>query len=58
MSSKTAAAISDHIPQFLLVLNIFSHPSSQKSNFYKYWSIFNQETFMHGYFHKDWPDLL
>ena len=38
------ATISDHLPQFLIVPNIFSNPPSNKSNIYERdWSNFDQE---------------
>ena len=37
------ATISDHLPQFLIVPNIFSNPLSNKSNIYERdWSNFDQ----------------
>ena len=51
--------ISDHLPQFSFVPNILSNTSNQKSNCHeRYWSKFNQENFILGYFDKDWADLL
>ena len=35
ISGNITATISDHLPQFLSVPNVFSNPSSQKSNIYE-----------------------
>ena len=46
ISGNLTATISDHLPQFLIVPNIFSNPPSNKSNIYKRdWSNFDQEKF-------------
>ena len=59
ISGNITANISDHLPQFLLVPNILSNSSTQKSNFYERdWSKFKQENFILDYFDKDWADLL
>ena len=59
ISCNITAIISDHLSQFLFVLNIFSNPSCQKSNIYERdWSKFIQEKFVFDYFDKDWSDIL
>ena len=51
-SGNITATISDHLPQFLFVPNVFSNPSCQKSNIYERdWSKFVQQNF--DYFNKD-----
>ena len=53
------ATISDHLPQFLVSPNTFANPPSNKSNvFERYWSKFNQESFILDYFDIDWSNLL
>ena len=49
----------DHLPQFLIVPNIFSNPPSNKSNIYERdWSNFDQENFILDYFSIDWNETL
>ena len=44
ISGDLTTTISDHLPQFLIVPNIFSKPPSNKSNIYERdWSNFDQE---------------
>ena len=51
-SGNLIATISDPLPQFLFVPNVFSNPSCQKSNIYERdWSKFVQQNF--DYFNKD-----
>ena len=58
-SANLTATISDHLPQFLFVPNVFSNPSRQKSNIYERdWSKFVQQNFVLYYFDKDWSDVL
>ena len=58
-SVNITATISDHLPQFLFVPNVFSNPSRQKSNIYERdWSKFVQQNFVLDYFDKDWADVL
>ena len=53
------AAISDNLPQFLIVPKIFSNPPSNKSNIYERdWSNFDQENFILDYFSVDWNETL
>ena len=58
ISGNITATISDHLPQFLFVPNVFSNPSCQKSNIYERdWSKFVQQNFVLDYFDKDWSDV-
>ena len=58
MGSLTAT-ISDHLPQFSIIPNIFGNISGNKYNIYEtYWSKFDQENFILDYFSVDWKDLL
>ena len=53
-SGNITATISDHLPQFVFVPNVFSNPSCQKSNIYERdWSKFVQQNFVLDYFDKD-----
>ena len=46
ISGNLTATISDHLPQFLIVPNIFSNPPSNKSNIYERdWSKLDQKIF-------------
>ena len=59
ISGNLTATISNHLPQFLIVLNIFSNCPSNKSNIYKRdWSNFDQENFTLDYFSIDWNETL
>ena len=59
ISSNLTATISEHLPQFLIVPNIFSNPLSNKSNIYERdWSNFDQENFILDYFSIDWNETL
>ena len=59
ISGNLTATISDHLPQFLIVPNIFSNPPSNKSNIYERdWSNFDQENFILDYFSIDWNETL
>ena len=59
LSGNLTASISDHLPQFLIVPNIFSNPPSNKSNIYERdWSNFDQENFILDYFSIDWNETL
>ena len=55
ISGNITAFISNHLPQFLIVPNIFCNPPCNKSNIYKRdWSNFDQENFILDYFSIDW----
>ena len=59
ISGNITATISDHLPQFSVVPNILSNPSTPKSNYYERdWSKFKQENFILDYFDADSTDLL
>ena len=59
ISGNLTATISDHLPQLLIVPNIFSNPLSNKSNIYERdWSNYDQENFILGYFSIDWNETL
>ena len=51
--------ISDHLPQFSIIPNMFGNISGNKSNIYKKdWSKFDTENFILDYFPVEWEDLL
>ena len=51
--------ISDHLPQFAIIPNVFGNIPGNKSNIYERdWSKFDQENFILDYFSVDWEDLL
>ena len=53
------ATISDHLPQFAIIPNIFGNISGNKYNIYERdWSKFHRENFILDYFSVDWEDLL
>ena len=53
------ATISDHLPQFAIIPNMFGNISCNKSNIYERdWSKFVREKFILDYFSADWEDLL
>ena len=53
------ATISDCLPQFATILNMFGNIIGNKSNICKRdWSKFDQENFILAYFFVDWEDLL
>ena len=55
ISGNLTATISDHLPQFMIVPNVFSNPPSNKANiFERDWSNFDQENFILDYFSIDW----
>ena len=49
------ATISDHLPQFSIILNMFGNKSN---NYERDWSKFDTENFILDYFSADWEDLL
>ena len=59
ISSNLTATISDHLPQFAIIPNMFGNILGNKSNIYE-WdrSKFDQENFIQDYFAVDWEDLL
>ena len=53
------ATISDHLPQFAVIPNMFGNISGNKSNIYQRgWSKFDRENFILDYFSVEWEDLL
>ena len=59
ISDNLTATISDHLPQFSIILNMFGNIPSNKSNIYQRdWSKFDRENFILDYFSVDWEDLL
>ena len=59
ISGNLTATISDHLPQFAIIPNMFGNISGNKSNIYERdWSKFDQENFFLDYFSVDWEDLL
>ena len=59
ISGNLTVTISDHLPQFLIVPNVFSNPPSNKSNIYESdCSNFNWENFILDYFFIDWNKTL
>ena len=59
ISGNLTATISDHLPQFIILPNIFSNPPSNESNIYERgWSNFVQENFILDYFSVDWNSLI
>ena len=59
ISGNLTAAIFDHLPEFIILPNIFSNPPSNKSNIYERdWSNFVQENLILEYFSVDWNSLI
>ena len=59
ISGYLTATISDHLPQFAIIPNMFGNILGNKSNIYERdWSKFDQENFILDYFSVDWEDLL
>ena len=59
ISGNLTATISDHLPQFSIIPNMFGNIPSNKSNIYERdWSKFDRENFILDYFSIDWEDLL
>ena len=53
------ATISDHLPQFAIIPNMFGNISGNKSNVYERdWSKFDRKNLILDYFSVDWEDLL
>ena len=51
--------ISDHLPRFSIIFNMFGNVSVNKCNIYERdWSKFDPENFILDYFSVDWEDLL
>ena len=59
ISGNLTVTISDHLPQFSIIPNIFGNISGNEYNIYEWdWSKFDQENFILDYFSVDWEDLL
>ena len=59
VSGNLTATISDHLPQFAIIPNMFSNIIVNKSKIYERdWSKFHQESFSLDYFSVEWEDLL
>ena len=59
ISGNLTATISDHLPQFAIIPNMFGNIIGNKSNIYERdWSKFDRENFILDYFSVDWEDLL
>ena len=59
ISGNLTATISDHLPQFSIIPNMFGNIPGNKSNIYERdWSKFDKENFILDYFSVDWEDLL
>ena len=59
ISGNLTAAISDHLPQFAIIPNMFGNISGNKSKIYERdWSKFDRENFILDYFSVDWEVLL
>ena len=59
ISGNLTATVSDHLPQFLIVSNIFSNHPSNKSNIYERdWSNFDQKNLILDYFSINWNETL
>ena len=53
------STISDHLPQVLFILSMFSDNPTTKSNiFERRWKNVNQAEFVMDYFDKDWSNIL
>ena len=59
ISGNLAVTISDHLPQFAIVPNMFGNITGNKSEMYERdWSKFDRENFILDYFSVEWEDLL
>ena len=58
ISGNLTASISDHLPQFGIIPNMFGNIKGNKSNIYERdWPKFDPENFILDYFSVDWEDL-
>ena len=58
ISGNLTAKISDHLPQFPIIFNMFGNVSRNKSNIYEMdWSRFDRPNFILVYFSVEWEDL-
>ena len=59
VSGNLTATISDHLPQFAIIPNMFGNITGNKSKIYERgWSKFDRENFILDYFSVEWEDLL
>ena len=59
ISGHLTATISDHLPQFAIIPNMFDNIPGNKSNIYERdWSKFGQDNFILDFLSVDWEDLL
>ena len=59
MSGNLTATISDHLPQFAIIPNMFGNTTSIESNIYERdWSKFDREIVILDYCSIDWENLL
>ena len=59
ISGNLTATISDHLPQFAIIPNMFGNISGNKSNIYETdWSKLDRKNFFLYDFSVDWEDLL
>ena len=59
VSGNLTGTISDHLPQFAIVPNMFGSITGNKSEMYERdWSKFDRENFILDYFSVEWEDLL
>ena len=59
ISGNLTATISDHLPQFSIIPNMFGNIPGNKSNIYERdWPKFDKENFILDYFSDEWEDLL
>ena len=55
ISGNLTATISDHLPQFSIIPNMFGNNPGSKSNIYeREWSKFDRESFILDYLSVDW----
>ena len=59
MCGNLTSKISDHLPQVLLILPMFSdNPDTTSNIFERSWTKFNQAEFVMDYIDKDWSKIL
>ena len=59
ISGNLTASISNHLPQFFIVPDIFLNSSPSRSNIYERdWDDFDQENYILDYLAMDWADVI
>ena len=59
ISGNLTATISDHLPQFSTIPNMFGNiPGNKSISYERAWSKFNRQNFILDYFSVEWEDLL